>query len=49
MIFDHIPEQREKWLRVTDTTSRLVAHILTLHLQEYIANLAAPKLSVHVP
>ncbi|KAF7776168.1 hypothetical protein Agabi119p4_4561 [Agaricus bisporus var. burnettii] len=30
MTFDHIPEQREKWLR------------------EYIANLAAPKLSVHV-
>ncbi|KAL5521253.1 hypothetical protein ACEPAG_9176 [Sanghuangporus baumii] len=30
-IFDHIPDQREKWIR------------------EHIENLAAPKLSVHVP
>ncbi|KAF5388027.1 hypothetical protein D9615_000399 [Tricholomella constricta] len=31
IMFDHVPEQRERWLR------------------DYLSNLSAPKLSVHVP
>ena len=48
-VFDHVPEQRERWLRVR--TSQFQFHgdkITELTMKNYLSNLSASKLSVHV-
>jgi transcription elongation regulator 1 len=52
LMFDHVPEQRERWLRVstrTDAEHPNRASNCDLLLKDYLSQLAAPKLSVHVP
>jgi heat shock protein 90kDa beta len=49
LMFDHIPEQRERWLRVCDIFGRLALNVLKeKYSKDYMAQLSAPMLSVHL-
>ena len=47
IVYDHIPEQRIKLLRVRGLWSE-THHLSELYRQEYLSELTPPSLSVHV-
>lgn len=49
-MFDHIPDQRETWIRVRCLPIHMnIPYNLQLIIQGHIEKLAAPKLSFHIP
>ena len=46
IMFDHVPDQRERWLRVSALPTIARTHNSPF-FQDYLSNLSAPKLSVH--
>ena len=48
LVFDHVPEQRERWLRVC-LIIPLRPRTQLIWFQDYLSQLSAPTLSVHVP
>ena len=47
-MFDHVPEQRERWLRVGGWVNVVNDPENLTKIQDYLLQLSAPKLSVHV-
>ena len=47
-MFDYVPEQRERWLRVRERVNVVNEPEKLTKIQDYLSRLSAPKLSVHV-